>query len=278
MTTDPDITKSTQPRQRWVSSPDAQGLWREYERTGDERLRNRLIMSYAPLVKFIAYRKAAELPASCNVEDLISAGLVELIAAIDRYDPEKGATLEQYAWTRVHGAVLDQLRKLDWAPRSVRRTQRQIDTATREFGAIHHRKPNDDEIADMVGLTRADLRQHQQRVATAELVSLNEVVGREDTDVAVERIDMLQSSDKRTSPDHAAAVGDAKSRFRAAFEQLPQRQREVAILLYVKELTLREIGEVLGVSESRVCQIHSELRRSLRKSLSAHAALLSEVA
>jgi RNA polymerase sigma factor for flagellar operon FliA len=118
-----------------MARPDAQDLWREYERTGDQHLRDRLIMSYAPLVKFIAYRKAAELPARCNVEDLISAGLVELIAAIDRYDPEKGATLEQYAWTRVHGAVLDQLRKLDWAPRSVRRTQRQIDTATREFGA-----------------------------------------------------------------------------------------------------------------------------------------------
>jgi RNA polymerase sigma factor for flagellar operon FliA len=97
-------------------------------------------------------------------------------------------------------------------------------------------------------------------------------------DTTIERIDTLQSPDKRTRPDHAAAVGDAKSRFRAAFQQLPQRQREVAILLYVEELTLREIGEVLGVSESRVSQIHSDLRRSLRKSLSAHAALLSEVA
>ena len=278
MTTDPDITKSTQPRQRWVASPDAQGLWREYERTGDERVRNRLIMSYAPLVKFIAYRKAAELPASCNVEDLISAGLVELIAAIDRYDPEKGATLEQYAWTRVHGAVLDQLRKLDWAPRSVRRTQRQIDTATREFGAIHHRKPNDDEIADMVGLTRADLRQHQQRVATAELVSLNEVVGREDTDVTVERIDTLVSNDSRLDPERASAATEAKEKFRRAFSRLPEREREVAILLYVKNLTLSEIGTVMGVSESRVCQIHTELKKKLRNALSAETALFTEVA
>ncbi|MCD6727147.1 MAG: FliA/WhiG family RNA polymerase sigma factor [Solirubrobacteraceae bacterium] len=265
-----------QPRQRWIASSSAQDLWYEYRHSGDERLRNRLVMSYAPLVKFIAYRKAAELPASCDVEDLISCGLVELIAAIDRYDPEKGATLEQYAWTRIHGAVLDQLRKLDWAPRPVRRTQRQIEVAQREFGAVHRRRASADEIADMVGLTAEELRQHEQRLATADVMSLNEVVGREESDLNVERIDTLLSSDHRADPDRAAISIDAKARFRAAFDRLPQRQRQVAVLLYVKELTLREIGDLLGVSESRVCQIHSELRRSLRSSLGDHVELLSE--
>jgi RNA polymerase sigma factor for flagellar operon FliA len=275
---DEEQMQTTQPRRRWMEAESAQALWHEYRHTGDERLRNRLIMSYAPLVKFIAYRKAAELPASCSVEDLISCGLIELIAAIDRYDPDKGATLEQYAWTRIHGAILDQLRKLDWAPRSVRRTQRQIEAAQREFASIHQRRATTEEVADMVGLTTAELRHHEQRLATADVVSLNEVVGREDSDVDVERVDTVPSDDRWSDPGDVAARGDAKARFRQAFDRLPQRQREVAVLLYVKELTLREIGDLLGVSESRVCQIHGELRRSLRDALTPHAGLLSEVA
>src|SRR4051812_38755828 len=116
---DPMQTETS--RRRWIASEDAQQLWRDYNRTRDTALRDRLIMTYAPLVKYIAYRKVRELPASCQVEDFISCGLEALINAIDRYDPEKGATLEQFAWTRIHGAILDELRRQDWAPRSVRR-------------------------------------------------------------------------------------------------------------------------------------------------------------
>ncbi|MGZ4203473.1 MAG: sigma-70 family RNA polymerase sigma factor, partial [Thermoleophilaceae bacterium] len=103
---------------RRISADDALALWLEYRRSGDQRLRDRLIMTYAPLVKYIVYKKIRELPARCEVEDFISCGLEALINSIDRYDPEKGATLEQFAWTRIHGAVLDELRRQDWAPRS----------------------------------------------------------------------------------------------------------------------------------------------------------------
>ena len=135
------------PRRRWIASEDAQQLWREYNRTKDSRLRDRLIMTYAPLVKYIAYRKVRELPASCQVEDFISCGLEALITAIDRYDPEKGATLEQFAWTRIHGAILDELRRQDWAPRSVRRWERDIEAARRNFAGVHGRQPRRDELA-----------------------------------------------------------------------------------------------------------------------------------
>src|SRR4051812_15707439 len=106
------------PKRRRISADEALAIWTEYRATGDPRLRDRLIMTFAPLVKYIVYRKIRELPARCEVEDFISCGLEALIASIDRYDPEKGATLEQYSWTRIHGAVLDELRRQDWAPRS----------------------------------------------------------------------------------------------------------------------------------------------------------------
>ncbi|MEA2227922.1 MAG: polymerase sigma factor FliA [Solirubrobacteraceae bacterium] len=265
------------PRRRWIASEDAQHLWLQYRDTQDPRLRDRLVMTYAPLVKYIAYRKVRELPASCQVEDFISCGLEALITAIDRYDPEKGATLEQFAWTRIHGAILDELRRQDWAPRSVRRWERDIETARRNFAGVHGRPPTREELADSLGTTVVELRDREQKIATSDLTSLNAIVPGEE-DSGVERVDTLTSEDMRADPEHVTSMSDAKDRFRRAFSRLPQRQREIAVLLYVKELTLREIGDVLGVSESRVCQIHTELKRSLRTTLSEDEALFREVA
>jgi RNA polymerase sigma factor FliA len=265
------------PRRRWIASDDAQQLWSEYRRTQDASLRDRLIMTYAPLVKYIAYRKVRELPASCQVDDFISCGLEALITAIDRYDPQKGATLEQFAWTRIHGAILDELRRQDWAPRSVRRWERDIETARRTFSGVHGRPPTREELADSMGISVTELRDREQRIATSDLTSLNSIVPGEE-DSGVERVDTLTTDDMTTDPEHATSLGDAKDRFRRAFGRLPARQREIAVLLYVNELTLREIGEVLGVSESRVSQIHTELKRSLRSTLAEDEALMREVA
>jgi RNA polymerase sigma factor FliA len=265
------------PRRRWIASDDAQQLWREYNRTKDIRLRDRLIMTYAPLVKYIAYRKVRELPASCQVEDFISCGLEALIAAIDRYDPEKGATLEQFAWTRIHGAILDELRRQDWAPRSVRRWERDIEAARRNFAGVHGRQPSREELADSLGTSMNDLRDREHKIATSDLTSLNAIVpGEEDSNV--ERVETLAAADTTTNPEHAASLGDAKDRFRAAFGRLPRRQREIAVLLYVKGMTLAEIGEIMGVSESRVCQIHTQMKKTLRSELGDHEAILRLVA
>src|ERR1700761_1532280 len=128
---------STTERADRLSADQALELWREYKRTGDRRLRDRLVLTFAPMVKFIVYRKVREIPARCEVEDFISCGLEALIRSIDRYDPDKGATLEQFAWTRIHGAVLDELRRRDWAPRSLRRWERDISRARERFIALH---------------------------------------------------------------------------------------------------------------------------------------------
>src|SRR4051812_11828240 len=132
--------KFLQPSRR-LSAEEGLVLWRQYRRSGDARLRDRLILTYAPLVKHLAYKRVRELPAELEIEDLISAGLEALIASIDRFDPEKGATLEQYAWTRIHGALLDELRRQHCAPRSLRRWERDIARARDQFTTLRARPP-----------------------------------------------------------------------------------------------------------------------------------------
>src|SRR5436305_1934072 len=131
-----------------LSAQDTLALWRSYKESGDPRLRDRLVLTFAPMVKYIVYRKVREIPARCEVEDFISCGLEALIRSIDRYDPEKGATLEQFAWTRIHGAVLDELRRNDWAPRSLRRWERDIAKARDQSGTLHGPRPSREEPAD----------------------------------------------------------------------------------------------------------------------------------
>jgi RNA polymerase sigma factor for flagellar operon FliA len=266
---------STTSRRR-VSADEALALWTEYKRTGDVQVRNRLVMTFAPLVKYIVFKKVRELPARCDVEDFISCGLEALIASIDRYDPSKGATLEQFAWTRIHGAVLDELRRQDWAPRSLRRWERDIARAREQFGAIHGRRPTRAELAESLAISVDELRRREDDIAVSDVTSLNTLVISDD-ETTVERIDTLACGDERVDPEHATTAEEAKSKFRRAFEELPQREREVAVLLYVKNLTLREIGDILGVSESRVCQIHSQLKRTLKQQLSDEAPLFAAV-
>ena len=268
------VSTSRSQAKRKVSSDDALALWREYKDTGDMQVRNRLVMTYAPLVKYIVYKKVRELPARCEVEDFISCGLEALIASIDRYDPEKGATLEQFAWTRIHGAVLDELRRQDWAPRSLRRWERDIARAREQFTGVHGRRPSREELADLLSITIEDLRRREDDISISDVTSLNTLVI-SDEETTVERLDTISCGDERLDPEHAAATTEAKERFRRAFGRLPRREREVAVLLYVKNLTLREIGEILGVSESRVCQVHSQLKRTLKSQLTADATLFS---
>jgi RNA polymerase sigma factor FliA len=263
---------------RRASSDELQALWKRYRTSGDAGLRDRLILTLAPLVKFIVYRKVREMPAHAEAEDFISVGLEALIQSIDRYDPEKGASLEQYAWTRVHGAVLDELRRQDWAPRSVRRWERDIEKAVEEFTALHQRRPTREELADALFISVQELRRHRADIAQSDITSLNAVVLTDESSSAIEQVDTIASTDARLDPELETGRTLAKERFRDAFARLPEREREIAVLLYVKSLTLAEIGDVLGVSESRVCQIHGQTKKKLRAALDEDAALFHLVA
>jgi RNA polymerase sigma factor FliA len=251
-------------------------IWQDYRRSGDRELRDRLIFMFIPMVRYIVYRKVREVPSQCEVQDFLSCGLEALIHSIERYDPDKGATLEQYAWTRVQGAVLDELRRHDWAPRSLRRDERAINTARESFVSLHERQPSRDELAAQVGMTAQQMTTRLDEAALADVISLNGPVRCED-DTTIERIDTLHSSDQQCDPLTSAARQEAKARFRTAFARLSKQEREVAVLLYAKEWTLREIGERLGVSESRVSQIHTKLRGRLYEQLSGELSLFAEI-
>src|SRR3984957_7732949 len=259
-----------------ISAAEAPRTWREYRHTGDLRLRDQLIFMFTPMVRYIVYRKVREVPAQCEVDDFLSCGLEALIRSIERYDPDKGATLEQYAWTRIHGAVLDELRRHDWAPRSLRRDERTINSARESFVAANERQPDREELAAKVGMTKVQLTERLDQVVLAEVGSLNRIV-RSDESSTIERIDTLESSDESSDPIVSAERGEAKERFRKAFARLSRQEREVAVLLYVEDWTLRDIGERIGVSESRVSQIHTQLRRRLYEQLSSELPLFTAV-
>jgi RNA polymerase sigma factor for flagellar operon FliA len=265
------LTTPATAQSRRVSQAEALALWKRYRATGDVRLRDRLIMTYAPLVKFIVYRKIREVPAHQEADDYISHGLEALITSLDRYDPGKGATLEQFLWTRIHGAVLDELRRQDWAPRSVRRFDRQVGQAARTFRAIHGREPSDEELADALAVTVEQLRDHRADLIRADVGSLNTTAAESgEDDEGIERVETLHSEDSRLRPEHAALLSDSKRAFREAFDTLTTREQEVCVLLYVKHLTLQEVGHVIGVTESRVSQIHSAVRKKLRERMQGH--------
>jgi RNA polymerase sigma factor for flagellar operon FliA len=240
-------------------------LWEEYRESGDARLRDRLTLTFAPLVKSLAFRKMRGLPAHAQVEDLISSGLEALITALDRFDPAKGATLEQFLWTRISGAMLDELRQNDWAPRSLRTTQREVRGARRDFRAIHHRQPSDEEVSDAVGITLAKLHAHQRdELAMDTVASLNVLISDRE-DGSTERGDLLLSADG--DPEAAAFFKVDSDALSDALDTLTARERTVIGLLYSAEMTLSEVGQVIGVSESRVCQINGVAKARLRAQL-----------
>jgi RNA polymerase sigma factor for flagellar operon FliA len=258
-------------------SEDTAELWKKYRATGDRDLRDRLVLAYVPLVRHIVYRKARELPAWCEVDDLISSGIEGLIGALDRYDPSKGAPLEQFVWTRIQGSVLDNLRKLDWAPRSLRRWERDLDRARDSFVANSGRQPTHGELAAALGMSEEELRERIRDLASTDLASLDSLTaGDEEGNVAL--VETIRSTEESTDPEAETTRTVAKERFRRAFSHLSERERRVAVMLYARELTLSEIGEEIGVSESRVCQIHGELKTRLRSSLRRESELFSATA
>jgi RNA polymerase sigma factor for flagellar operon FliA len=258
------------------AAPEVLAVWEDYRRTGDPRLRERVIFTLLPMARYVVQRKVRSIPAHCDMEDLLSCGVEALIQSIDRYDPAKGATLEQYAWTRVHGAVIDELRRYDWAPRSLRRDERAIEAARRSFHATNGREPTRTELAARAGMTPVELDERFDQLATSDVGSLNQPV-RSDEEMPIERIDTLASHDRDTDPAAQAERSDAKERFRKAFARLSKQQREVAVLLYVNGLTQREIGERFGVSESRISQIHTALRKRLYEQLADEGSLFNEI-
>ena len=255
-----------------LTSSEAERLWRSWKARGDVRSRDALVLAYAPMVRYIASRKARELPAHCDVDDLASAGLVALVEAVDRFDPVKGASFEQYAWTRVAGALVDELRKQDWASRSVRREGRRIERARDAFFARNGITPTEAELAAELGTTVDGLRAALEDIERSDVGSLNAPARGADEHALVEVGETIEAPQGGHEPETAVLAADRSAAVRSAIDRLSEREREVLALVHVQEVAGAEIGLMLGVSESRVSQILSGVRGKLKLQLDAYDA------
>ena len=239
-------------------------LWREYKAGATSDVRERLILHYSPLVKFVAGRVAAGLPQSIEQSDLVSYGIFGLIDAIDKFDPGRGFKFETYAISRIKGAIIDELRSIDWVPRSVRAKARAVERAYSKLENELRRTPDESEVAAELDMTQAELDSVLSQVSFTGLVALDELLtaGSGDRSGSTAVIDTI--SDRAHDPVEAFEVDEMKHLLADAINRMPDRERLVLTLYYYEGLTLAEIGGVLGVTESRVCQIHTKAILQLR--------------
>ena len=250
-----------------VKEIELRDLWRRYKEDGDGGARERLVVAYSPMVKFVAGRLGAGLPSHVDDADLISYGLMGLIGAIERFEPDRGIKFETFAMTRIRGAIIDELRSLDWVPRSVRSRAREIEAAQSKLEHELQRAPTDAEVAAKVGLSEDELQTALLEIAHSSVYALDELWAVSDSSGdQVSLIDTI-SDPRADDPQESLASSEIKDALTEAIGSLPEREQLVVALYYYENLTLREIGEVLGVTESRVSQLHTKAVMRLKSAL-----------
>lgn len=242
-------------------------LWRRYKLGDDERLRERLILHYAPLVKYVAGRVGVGLPRNVDLADCVSVGVLGLIDAIEKFDPERGVAFEPYAISRIRGAILDELRALDWIPRSVRARAKDVQRTWSELENKLGRSPSEAELATELGLSTAALHKLFGQLAAVNVLALDELLG--STSDRPDAINLGETLADLDAPDPAQVFESAevKRLLIEALDTLGEREQTLVRLYYFEGFTLAEIGSVLGVTESRVCQMHTKAVLALRARL-----------
>ena len=250
-----------------VKAVELRELWRRFKDEDDERAHERLVVAYSPLVKYVAGRIGSGLPAHVDRGDLISDGLQGLMGAIERYDPDREVKFQTYAVPRIRGSIIDGLRALDWVPRSVRAKARDVERAHVALEHELQRVPNDEEVAERLGVEVEDFRATLLAIANSSMLALDDP--RTFSDAEPGRPTLLGALTDSGAPDPQRRVDSEELRdwLAAAIVGLPERERLVIGLYYYESLTLREIGEVLGVTESRASQLHTKAVIGLRAAL-----------
>jgi RNA polymerase sigma factor for flagellar operon FliA len=247
-------------------------LWQEFKASGEGRLRERLILHYSPLVKYVAGRVGVGLPPNIEQADLVSYGIFGLIDAIEKFDLERAIKFETYAISRIKGAIIDELRAIDWIPRSVRYKAREVEKAYAALEAKLHRTPTESEVAGELGITLDELHTIFSQVSFVNVIALDELlnVGGERGD-KLSLVDTLEDT-RAEDPVEVFETEETKYLLSRAINTLPEREKIVVTLYYYEGLTLAEIGQVLGVTESRICQMHTKAVLQLRAKLAEQSA------
>jgi RNA polymerase sigma factor for flagellar operon FliA len=242
-------------------------LWREFKDTADQALRERLILHYSPLVKYVAGRVGVGLPPNIEQADLVSYGIFGLIDAIEKFDLSRAIKFETYAISRIKGAIIDELRAIDWIPRSVRYKAREVERAYAALEGKLSRTPTEPEVAEELGITIDELHTIFSQVSFVNVVALDELlnVGGERGD----KLSLVDTLEDTRAEDPVAAFENEETKYllARAINMLPEREKIVVTLYYYEGLTLAEIGQVLGVTESRICQMHTKAVLQLRAKL-----------
>ncbi len=246
-------------------------IWDEYIKNPSPELRERIITEYAPLVKVVAGRLSMYLGYNVEYEDLVSYGIFGLIDAIDKFDVDKDVKFETYASLRIRGSILDQIRKMDWIPRTVRQKQKKIDEAIRSIETKTGRNATDEDIAREIGIKETELNDWQSQLKVTNVVSLNEFL-----EQGGEPVMDARNNTHFIQPEEAIAQEELKKVLGETLELLTEKERKVILLYYYEDLTLKEISNVLEVSESRVSQLHTKALLKMRKKMGNYMGIFSD--
>ncbi|WP_026524316.1 FliA/WhiG family RNA polymerase sigma factor [Butyrivibrio sp. MB2005] len=248
-------------------------LWSEYQKTKAPELREKLILEYAPLVKLVAGRLSMYLGFNVEYDDLVGYGIFGLIDAIDKFDLLKDVKFETYASVRIRGAILDQIRKMDWIPRTIRQKQKKIEAAIHDIEKEMGHPASDSEIAAKLGISEDEYLNWQNQMKVTGVVSLNEFM-EQGSDVPEDTNNLASSFDK---PEEALEKEELKKMLAESLQLLTDKEKKVILLYYYEELTLKEISNVLEVSESRVSQLHTRALQKMREKLGKYLGILTEL-
>lgn len=246
-------------------------VWDTYNKTKDPAQREQLILEYIPVVKFVAGRLCMHLKGHVELEDMISYGIFGLIDAIDKFSFEKGVKFETYASVRIRGAILDGIRKLDWIPRTIRQESKRMEQVYAELESVLGREPKDEEIAEKLNISLEETREMIRKSSIAICISLDDYLEQNHEGA----FPAGPSHQAPSQPEDAVLRREAKDVLAAAIEKLSEKERLVVTLYYYEELTLKEISKVMGVSESRVSQIHSKAVLKLKMRIGKYMGLVN---
>ena len=248
-----------------------QKIWEKYTKNPTQEMREQIIIEYAPLVKIVAGRLSMYLGGNVEYEDLVSYGVFGLIDAIDKFDTNKDVKFDTYASLRIRGSILDQIRKMDWIPRTVRQRQRKIDEAIKSLEARTGKTPTDEMLAEELGVSGEELLSWQSQLKVTNVVSLNEFV-----ESGNEPVMDAKGNFRFAQPEEVIAETELKRMLKDAMQLLTEKEQKVILLYYYEDLTLKEISRVLEVSESRISQLHTKALQKMKKKMGPYMNILTD--